>query len=60
MTSAQLFLKDTLAKLGIEADWLEAIAFAWLAQQTLHGQHANLPEATGARHSCILGAIYQA
>lgn len=47
-------------RLGIDADWLEAIAFAWLAQQTLHGQCANLPEATGARHPCILGAIYQA
>ena len=47
-------------QLGIEADWLEAIAFAWLAQQTLHGNCANLPEATGARHPCILGAIYQA
>jgi anhydro-N-acetylmuramic acid kinase len=47
-------------QLGIEADWLEAIAFAWLAQQTLHGSCANLPEATGARHPCILGAIYQA
>lgn len=46
-------------QLGIEADWLEAIAFAWLAQQTIHGQCANLPEATGARHPCILGAIYQ-
>ena len=47
-------------KLGIQADWLEAIAFAWLAQQTLHGHCANLPEATGSRHPCILGAIYQA
>lgn len=47
-------------QLGIEADWLEAIAFAWLAQQTLVGHCANLPEATGARHPCILGAIYQA
>lgn len=47
-------------QLGIEADWLEAIAFAWLAQQTLQSHSANLPEATGARHPCILGAIYQA
>lgn len=46
--------------LGLSADWLEAIAFAWLAQQTLHGQCANLPAVTGARHPCILGAIHQA
>lgn len=46
--------------LGIGANWLEAIAFAWLAQQTIHGKSANLPEATGASHPCILGAIYQA
>jgi len=37
-------------QLGLGADWLEAIAFAWLAQQTLLGHCANLPEATGARH----------
>ena len=47
-------------QLGIGADWLEAIAFAWLAQQTLLGHSANLPAVTGARHPCILGAIYQA
>jgi anhydro-N-acetylmuramic acid kinase len=47
-------------QLNIDADWLEAIAFAWLAQQTILGQSANLPEATGAKHPCILGAIYQA
>lgn len=47
-------------QLGIEADWMEAIAFAWLAQQTLHGLTTSLPEVTGARRPCILGAIYQA
>lgn len=46
--------------IGINADWLEAIAFAWLAQQCIEGISANLPEATGASHRCILGAIYQA
>ena len=46
--------------LGIAADWMEAIAFAWLAQQALHLQPANLPAVTGARHPCVLGAIYPA
>ena len=46
--------------LGMDGDYLEAIAFAWLAQQTLHGEPANLPAVTGARHPCILGAIYPA
>ncbi|MDD4930452.1 MAG: anhydro-N-acetylmuramic acid kinase [Gallionella sp.] len=46
--------------LGVDSDYLEAIAFAWLAQQNLLGIPANLPQVTGARHPCILGAIYQA
>lgn len=46
--------------LDIPADWVEAAAFAWLARQTLLGRPGNLPEVTGARHSCVLGAIYPA
>ena len=46
--------------LGIAADWMEAIAFAWLAQQALHLRPASLPAVTGARHPCVLGAIYPA
>ena len=42
------------------ADWMEAIAFAWLAQQAMHLQPGNLPEVTGAKHPCVLGAIYPA
>ncbi len=45
---------------GIDADWMEAIAFAWLAREAMHGHSANLPAVTGARHPCILGAIYKA
>jgi anhydro-N-acetylmuramic acid kinase len=46
--------------LGIEPDRIEAMAFAWLARQTLKGLHGNLPDVTGARSELILGGIYQA
>jgi len=45
--------------LGVGADWMEAIAFAWLARQAMHRTPANLPLVTGAKHLCILGAIYR-
>jgi anhydro-N-acetylmuramic acid kinase len=44
--------------LGQPADWVEAVAFAWLAWRTLRGEPGNLPEVTGARGPRILGAIY--
>ncbi len=50
----------TTAELGVSPDYLEAIAFAWLAEQALLNQTANLPIVTGARHACILGAIHRA
>lgn len=46
-------------KLGVGVDWVEAIAFAWLANLCLNQQTANLPEVTGAKGTRILGAIYQ-
>jgi anhydro-N-acetylmuramic acid kinase len=49
----------TTNTLGMDGDYLEAIAFAWLAQQALHGKPANLPLVTGAKHPCILGAVYR-
>ena len=45
---------------GLPADWIEAMAFAWLAHCCLDGQPANCPEVTGARGPRILGAIYPA
>ncbi len=51
---------QTTGELGVNGDFLEAIAFAWLAQQNLHHRPANLPRVTGARHPCILGAVYYA
>jgi anhydro-N-acetylmuramic acid kinase len=51
---------DTTAALGIDPDWMEALAFAWLARQALHRAPGNLPSVTGARGPRILGAIYPA
>ncbi|MDD5248792.1 MAG: anhydro-N-acetylmuramic acid kinase [Rhodocyclaceae bacterium] len=50
----------TTAALGLPADWVEAVAFAWLAYRTLRGLPGNLPEVTGASGPRILGAIYPA
>lgn len=46
------------AEFGIDPDWIEAIAFAWLAKQTLTGKPGNLPTVTGAKQAVILGGIY--
>ncbi|MDT8387770.1 MAG: anhydro-N-acetylmuramic acid kinase [Thiogranum sp.] len=43
---------------GLHPDWVEAMAFAWLAQRALTGQPGNVPAVTGARHAVVLGAIY--
>ncbi|MDD3883883.1 MAG: anhydro-N-acetylmuramic acid kinase [Gallionella sp.] len=51
---------ETTAALGTDPDFLEALAFAWLARQALLGQPGNLPAVTGARHFCVLGAIHPA
>jgi anhydro-N-acetylmuramic acid kinase len=50
----------TTEVLGISPDWVEAAAFAWLAQQTIAEKPGNLPSVTGARHPVVLGGIYKA
>jgi anhydro-N-acetylmuramic acid kinase len=44
--------------IGVDADWLEAFAFAWLAKQVMKGIPGSLPSVTGARGARLLGAIY--
>jgi len=46
--------------LGINAEFVEATAFAWLAQRTMTAQCGNLPAVTGARGPRVLGAIHRA
>lgn len=48
------------ADAGVNPDWVEAMAFAWLAHCCLEGIAGNRPSVTGARGLRVLGAIYPA
>jgi anhydro-N-acetylmuramic acid kinase len=50
----------TTAILGVPVNEVEALAFAWLARETLAGRAGNLPEVTGAHGPRVLGAVYPA
>lgn len=54
------FSVSSTQKYGLDPDWIEAMAFAWLARQTLNKQIGNLPSVTGAKQAAILGGIYYA
>jgi anhydro-N-acetylmuramic acid kinase len=49
----------TTAALGLDPDYVEAVAFAWFAHRTLAGLPANAPTVTGAAGLRILGGIYR-
>jgi anhydro-N-acetylmuramic acid kinase len=48
------------SELGVDPDYVEAIAFAWFARQTLAGIATSVPSVTGAAGARILGGIYPA
>ncbi|CCN48001.1 Anhydro-N-acetylmuramic acid kinase [Vibrio nigripulchritudo MADA3029] len=43
---------------GIDSEFMEAMAFAWLAHRRIYGLPSNLPEVTGASKPASLGVIY--
>jgi anhydro-N-acetylmuramic acid kinase len=49
---------DSTALHGLDPDFVEAVAFAWLACETLAGRPGNLPSVTGARGPRVLGAVH--
>ncbi|MGY0616723.1 anhydro-N-acetylmuramic acid kinase [Vibrio sp. FJH11] len=48
----------TTIERGVDGDYMEAMAFAWLAQRHIHGLPSNLPEVTGASRLASLGVMY--
>ncbi len=49
---------DSTAAVGLDPDWVEACAFAWLAMRTMNEETGNLPSVTGASHKVVLGTIH--
>jgi len=48
-------LIENTTQAGLDADMLEAVAFAWLARQYIKKQTGNIPAVTGASRAAILG-----
>ena len=46
--------------LGLDPDYVEAVAFAWFARRTLDGLPSSAGSVTGAAGARILGGIYRA
>lgn len=44
--------------LGVASDWVEAMAFAWLAQERVYERPANCPVVTGASRRAVLGGLF--
>jgi anhydro-N-acetylmuramic acid kinase len=49
---------DTTRAVGLDPDWVEAVAFAWLAMRTMRNEPGNLPSVTGASRDVVLGTIH--
>ena len=54
MAPCRVYLMD---EQGINSKAFEAVAFAVLAYQTVHGVATNVPSVTGAQHPVVLGTI---
>lgn len=54
----QLVSFRMLVDVAFNSDAREAVAFAVLANETLHGITNNVPSVTGAEKSVVLGGIY--
>ncbi len=49
---------ESTAAIGLDPDWVEACAFAWLAKRRIERLPGNVPSVTGASREAVLGAVY--
>ncbi len=55
LSTTQVKISD---EFGVSSDFMESMAFAWLAYKRVHESEVNLSSVTGARKNSILGGIY--
>ena len=48
------------SEIGVDPDYLEAVAFAWLGYKFINGESVDMTGITGASRACIMGALYPA
>ena len=51
---------QTTAELGLDPDFVEATAFAWLARERINLRNGSIAAVTKAQHAAILGGVYAA
>jgi len=51
---------ETTRNAGLDPDWVEATAFAWLAARTLSHRAGSLASVTGASRDTVLGGVHYA
>ena len=56
LPDCEVFLSDDY---GINGDFMEAIAFAWLAYKRIHKEDVGLKNVTGALENTLLAALYE-
>ena len=50
---------STTSEIGIDADFLEACCFAWLAKERLDNTKFDLSKITGSKEKILLGEIWE-
>ena len=55
----KLLLSEVEVVIAKEADYIEAMTFAWLAYKRIRKEAVNLKDVTGATKNTILGGVYE-
>ena len=58
-TSLHLCEVTTTDEYGVDSEFLEAMAFAWLAYKRIKHEPVNLKDVTGATKNTLLGGVYE-